>query len=169
MLNAFIVIVFLMLLFTAVGFIFSGKVIHPKHISHEQAMKRECEKGRIDRSVFEAMEREDVSIYSPYGYRLHGWFFPNPDRDGKVSLKTVIICHGINYNMLAAVKYMDMFTKRGFNVLMYDHRCHGASGGRDTTFGYYEKYDLKAWVGWFMKGMGAALLSEQWESPWVQL
>jgi len=139
----------LLILITACGFYFSGIVIHPRTKSRETTLQIECEKGNMSPEAFEKLPKEEVCINSQYGYELHGYYFPNGN-----SKKTVIICHGITYTIFGSVKYMDMFMKRGFNVLIYDHRNHGDSGGSNTTFGYYEKYDLKSCTDWIFEKCG---------------
>jgi fermentation-respiration switch protein FrsA (DUF1100 family) len=47
-----------------------------------------------------------------------------------------------------------MFQKRGFHVLLCDHRYHGLSGGNYTSYGYYEKDDLKAWIDYLVQRVG---------------
>jgi fermentation-respiration switch protein FrsA (DUF1100 family) len=49
---------------------------------------------------------------------------------------------------------MNIFLNRGFNALIYDHRRHGESGGKTTSYGHYEKFDLKAVVDWLKSEKG---------------
>jgi fermentation-respiration switch protein FrsA (DUF1100 family) len=52
---------------------------------------------------------------------------------------------------------MNLFLDRGFNALIYDHRRHGESGGKTTSYGHYEKFDLKSVVDWLKKEIGPNL------------
>ncbi|WP_278319541.1 alpha/beta hydrolase [Clostridium tepidiprofundi] len=65
-----------------------------------------------------------------------------------------MIVHGITVGIPTSIKYMRMFLDRGWNVLMYNQRRHGASEGKYSTYGYYEKYDLDLWVNWVVNRNG---------------
>jgi hypothetical protein len=41
-----------------------------------------------------------------------------------------------------------LYLDDGYNVLIYDSRAHGESGGEGVTWGFYEKYDLDQWIDW---------------------
>ena len=144
---------FILLTVITLSIHFSNVVIHPKTNSEPMVYNTEVELGRIIPGAFGNLPKQEVSITSPYGYKLCGYYFPVEG-----SKRTVIFCHGITWSMFGSVKYMDMFYKRGFNVLIYDHRNHGRSGGTNTTFGYFEKYDLKAWTDWIFDKNGPGSL-----------
>ena len=55
--------------------------------------------------------------------------------------KWVIICHGVTENKVNSIKYANVFIKLGFNAVVYDHRRHGESGGKTSSYGHYEKYE----------------------------
>ncbi|HPH95461.1 MAG TPA: alpha/beta hydrolase [Anaerolineaceae bacterium] len=131
------------------GLFFASKIIYPHTFSYEQTRQWDVEAGKINEKEFDSWSREEILIPSPYGYNLYGQYFPLPG-----SKKTAIIAHGITYTIYGSVKYMKLFRNRGFNVLLYDHRNHGRSGGKNTTFGYYEKEDLKSVVDWALNRLG---------------
>lgn len=145
----YIVLSLLLILFASFGLYLSAIVIYPRTMTREKTLQMECDKGNMHEEYFDKLLKEEVRIRSQYGYDLHGFYFPNGN-----SKKTVIICHGITYTIYGSVKYMEMFMKRGFNVLIYDHCNHGESGGKNTTFGYYEKYDLKSCTDWVFEKCG---------------
>lgn len=142
-------VILLLIAVIVVSIYFSGAVIHPITFLFQETYDKEVESGKIIPEQFNSFKKEEVTITSPYGYKLFGYYFPVEG-----STRTIIFCHGITWSLHGSIKYMEMFCKRGFNVLMYDHRNHGKSGGNNTTFGFYEKYDLKAWVDWVFEKTG---------------
>jgi alpha-beta hydrolase superfamily lysophospholipase len=55
---------------------------------------------------------------------------------------TVIYLHGVADNRASGVGMIQRFTQRGFDVIAYDSRAHGESGGEICTYGFFEKRDL---------------------------
>jgi fermentation-respiration switch protein FrsA (DUF1100 family) len=69
---------------------------------------------------------------------LSGWYFR-----AKNSVKTIILAHGYGMNRQQFGQQMITgFINKGFNVLTFDFRNSGESGGSITSVGYYEKDDL---------------------------
>ncbi len=66
-------------------------------------------KGKLIEEEYLAWEQENVTIQSPYGYPLCGKYFPISG-----SSSTVILSHGITYNLYGSVKYMPIFRELGF-------------------------------------------------------
>lgn len=150
----------LVFLLLAGGLYLALQVVHPERYSVEETYRTEIEKGRMSESEWLSWERQEITISSPYGYGLFGIYLPLAGAD-----RTVIIAHGITYTLFGSVKYVGLFRERGFNVLLYDHRNHGRSGGRWSTFGHYEKRDLAAWMVWAKDRLtGEGLLGVMGES-----
>jgi len=126
-------------------------VIYPKVQDYTYTYNYELEKGKMGR--FDNLEKQEIYIDSQYGYKIHGFFFLNNN-----SKNIIILCHGINWSLYGSAKYMDMFLKRGFAVFIYDHRNHGLSGGSDTSFGYYEKFDLKKCTDYLFDKLGEDII-----------
>lgn len=104
-------------------------------------------KNSFDYKRFSSLESYDISIESSFGYKLAGTYIFNP----KPTNNTVILVHGITASRWESMKYADMYLDMGFNVLVYDSRYHGKSGGNDITLGFFEKTDLDnivKWVRW---------------------
>jgi uncharacterized protein len=56
---------------------------------------------------------------------------------------TVIYLHGFADNRASGAGVMERFRRRGFDVVAYDSRAHGESGGGASTYGFHEKEDLR--------------------------
>lgn len=55
---------------------------------------------------------------------------------------TLVYLHGVADNRMSGIGVGRRFAERRFDVIAYDSRAHGESGGDDCTYGFYEKRDL---------------------------
>ena len=69
---------------------------------------------------------------------LEGWLFPAQGE----RRATIVYLHGVADNRAGGQSLAERFNPLGFDVLAYDSRAHGSSGGEACTFGFYEKRDL---------------------------
>ncbi len=73
------------------------------------------------------------------GLTLKGWLFePSGPAKG-----VVVLVHGKDINRQHFSGEAGRFTSRGYQVLAFDQRAHGASEGTRTTFGFHEVDDLR--------------------------
>lgn len=140
------------LFFVSVGLYISNRLMYIKKKDDQAILEREVQTGRLNAEEFSSLPKREVKIDSPFGYPLHA-VLVEPHSTNRY----MIIAHGVTENKVNSVKYMNLFLERGFNALIYDHRRHGESGGKTTSYGYYEKFDLKAVVDWLKKEKGADL------------
>lgn len=80
---------------------------------------------------------EDV-VFVNEGVTLRGWLFraPAPHR------ALLVYLHGSSDNRASGIGFAHRFVPQGFDVLAYDSRAHGDSGGDACTYGFHEKRDL---------------------------
>lgn len=141
------------LFFTSFGVYFTNRIMYIKKKDDHSILTREKEAGRFNPDEFQHLRKREVTIPSPFGYELKMILVePHPANH------YIIISHGVTENKINSVKYMNLFLERGFNAVIYDHRRHGESGGKTTSYGYYEKFDLKEIVNWLKKEKGPDLL-----------
>ncbi len=128
-------------LVTVSGIFMTNRLMFLKLKDTDMIMKREILSKRFNEQWYETVPKDDMWIDSPNGYRLKAIFL-KPLK----TTRTVIICHGVTENKINSMKYARLFERLGFNSVVFDHRRHGDSGGKTTSFGYYEKFDLQAIV-----------------------
>jgi uncharacterized protein len=56
---------------------------------------------------------------------------------------TLIYLHGVADHRGSGAGVMERFRRRGFDVMAYDSRAHGQSGGDVCGYGFFEKQDLR--------------------------
>ncbi|WP_088043750.1 alpha/beta hydrolase [Bacillus sp. EAC] len=133
-----VVILLFLIYFVGIGFYFTKQVLFMKTNSLEYIYHRELVNSRFDEGWYRSVHKQSFSVQSRYDYELKGFLYEYYDTN-----KWVIITHGVTVNKNNSIKYVELFLKLGFNVLSYDHRRHGESGGHTTSYGFYEKYDLQ--------------------------
>ena len=76
---------------------------------------------------------QDVQFVASDGTPLNGWWVPANRPRG-----TIVYCHG-NSGNIGDIAYLGpQFFKRRFNVLFWDYRGFGRSGGRPSEAGLYD-------------------------------
>ncbi|KZZ86158.1 alpha/beta hydrolase [Bacillus sp. SJS] len=133
----------------SVGFFFTHMMMYSKKKTDEEIIEKEKLGGHFVQKDFDELEKRNVSIPSRFGYSIKGYLIA-PYKEKKF----VIVSHGVTMNRYNSIKYMNLFLDRGYNVLIYDHRRHGESGGKTTSYGYYEKFDLRSAVHWLKHQYG---------------
>ena len=80
---------------------------------------------------------ERVAFQATDGVELVGWFVP-----GEGSGATILVSHGSGANGPGTYPGVAFLNRTGYNVFVFDHRAHGQSGDKATTFGPREVRDL---------------------------
>jgi uncharacterized protein len=101
----------------------AGAMLHPYHRKVAQKIPARCE----------------AVTFKGDGVELQGW---RSDAEG-TRRGTLIYLHGVADNRVSGLGIMERFRKQGFDVLAYDSRAHGESGGAACTYGFHEKEDLR--------------------------
>lgn len=123
------------------GIMLTNRLMYIKPKDPNFVYERETKARRFDEAWYNSCLKQELTISSPNNYPIKGIFL-KPLK----TTNTIIICHGVTENKVNSVKYVRMFERLGFNTVIFDHRRHGDSGGKTTSYGHYEKLDLEAVV-----------------------
>ena len=80
----------------------------------------------------------EAATFRGDGVSLKGWRCRADARRA-----TLIYLHGIADNRTSSEGLIPQFRQRGFDVIAYDSRAHGESGGAACTYGFFEREDLR--------------------------
>ncbi len=80
-----------------------------------------------------ALRFQDVTFVASDGTPLCGWWIPANRPRG-----TVVYCRGNSGNIGTSAHLAPEFIQRGFNLLLWDYRGYGRSGGRPSEPGLYD-------------------------------
>jgi pimeloyl-ACP methyl ester carboxylesterase len=82
---------------------------------------------------------EALEVRTADGWKLAGWAVTPPQPRG-----TILLCHGLRQNRLQTLDRFTFLTEAGYRCIAFDHRAHGESTGKRTSFGYHESQDIIA-------------------------
>jgi uncharacterized protein len=85
---------------------------------------------------------EAMELTSESGAKIAAWYIP-----AEHSVATVILLHPIRGNRLTMLDRARLIWKAGYSVLAIDMQAHGESTAKFITFGYLERLDVRAAVG----------------------
>ena len=85
---------------------------------------------------------ENVYFKTEDKVQLKGWFIPSE----AYSNKTIVLMHGWGMNRADILKNTYFLHDLGFNLLYFDFRALGESGGKTSSIGYLELKDVAAAV-----------------------
>ena len=97
------------------------------------------------------LEAEDISFLTEDGIRLKGWFVPSMG-----SHKTIIVTHGWSAERSGTLSSTAFLRRGGYNLLYFDFRNHGESGGTLSSVGRWETRDLLAAIRFLLQNKGEA-------------
>lgn len=111
------------------SYVAADKLVHP-----------EREVGRAT-PAHRGLDYDRVHFSAEDGTRLVGWWMPAEPGAG-----TVVFLHGYGASKGQVLSVAAFLVQAGFNVLAFDFRAHGESGGSHTTVGLEEARDVRAAV-----------------------
>ena len=120
--------IFLFLAYAGVSYFIASGVTRPERAEFD------------DHPTDYGLEYEDVEFVSRKGdVTLMGWYLPSPGCEA-----SVILVHGISSNRTSgeATRIAAHLVEECFNVLLFDLRAHGTSGGARITGGIDEAQDV---------------------------
>jgi uncharacterized protein len=83
------------------------------------------------------LEFEELDLEGENGIRLSSWLIKAPSPRG-----TILYLHGVADCKIDGIRLAGLLHARQYNVLLFDSRRHGMSGGEFCTYGFYEKHDV---------------------------
>ena len=83
---------------------------------------------------------ENIDFSASDGVNLKGWFFPSTNNK-VIIMVTGLVANRVNTEYLGPLIAQELIAK-GYNIIMYDTRAHGLSGGKRVGYGSVEGNDV---------------------------
>jgi fermentation-respiration switch protein FrsA (DUF1100 family) len=106
------------------------------------------------------MTYDEASFVSTDGLHLKGWWMPagegNSNGPSGAATGTIIYCHGQNRTRIEMLPMAQLGHSLGYNGLAFDFRHQGASEGKLSSVGYWERRDVDGAVRYALNERHAA-------------
>ena len=117
------------------GWTFSSGLMYPSYECTEEHFLYCGDPSQLQ------LDFENVVFSSDDGIDLSGWYIPAPD-----SSKVIIFVHGHGADRHEGMRWFTSVHTAGFNILAFDLRNSGQSGGDFSSMSYFERQDVIAAV-----------------------
>lgn len=141
--------IFLFAMATGVGvasFYIGRRLALPKVRTVEQAKNIELERTPDLFDEYRTWEKQSFWLPGPNGYEIRCHYVAHPGNEDQPYRKMVVVAHGFRHTHYGGIKYASLFRSLGYDVLLFDQRRHGETGGKNTTLGFREHQDVRAIV-----------------------
>ncbi len=97
---------------------------------------------------FESMRIRVTEVEFPAadGVALSGWWIP-----GEAGMPPILLCHDRNKSKRSMLNLAIALREKGFGILTFDFRGHGASEGNRSSLGVLEKRDVTGALDWLAR------------------
>jgi alpha-beta hydrolase superfamily lysophospholipase len=85
------------------------------------------------------LDAERLQCQTADGIRLAGWGISPLAPRG-----TIVLFHGLHQTRAHTLSRCALLSHAGYRCVTFDHRAHGESGGKRTSFGFHEGRDIAA-------------------------
>lgn len=159
-----ILLLFLIAAYAGICWMLSNRILSPNSSLERSKSRMQTSWGTSFEAMSEGLpEPIDVSVSSFDGVELKGKYFQRFDSAGCV----MIVMHGWSGTWAGALKFAPVLSDCACDLVIYDHRAHGASGGEYPTGSIKESKDLLAMTDYIQQTYGftdrqVAWVGESW-------
>ncbi|MCH1959216.1 alpha/beta hydrolase [Romboutsia hominis] len=135
------------------GSYYLGKLVYDGSVGSSEVNKSEnivevfSQKPDKPLDKLKNYKHENLMIKTKNNYKIESLLI----KSNKKTNNTIVMVHGIGRSYYDMLRYSFNYLDNGYNVLVYNQRHTGKSGGDDYSFGLYERYDLDSAVKYIKK------------------
>lgn len=149
-----------MLLYIGLSWMFSTLItqVPPRPEKLEAIKIAEAQGQAYDDKMAQLPTPEPIEILTKDNIKIDGWFFKQSD----TAKCAAVLAHGWSGTRMGMLRYSHIFDSCGCDMVIYDHRGHGESGGQYPTGGLKEGQDLLAVTDWLQAKTGLSDAQTAW-------